>query len=187
MRACLPESLLANVFLSSKVKDCIMIFKWVLANARYFSSVSILGQEEYEEDGSPDLSTIKPLVDGGTEGFKGHARVIIPGITPCFHCSLWLFPPQITFPLCTLAETPRSPAHCIEYAHLIQWGQDRIGEYFDADNPEHMKWIYDQVPLCNSKTIPLLELLYFCNRIFVEYSLGIEIYWGPFAQASLGT
>jgi hypothetical protein len=42
-----------------------------------------------------------------------------------------------------------------------------------------MKWIYDQVPLCNSKTIPLLELLYFCNRIFVEYSLGIEIYWGP--------
>jgi ubiquitin-activating enzyme E1 C len=144
MRACLPESLLANVFLSSKVKDCIMIFKWVLANARYFSSVSILGQEEYEEDGSPDLSTIKPLVDGGTEGFKGHARVIIPGITPCFHCSLWLFPPQITFPLCTLAETPRSPAHCIEYAHLIQWGQDRIGEYFDADNPEHMKWIYDQ-------------------------------------------
>ncbi len=123
MRACLPESLLANIFLSSKVKDCIMIFKWVLANARYFSSVSILGQEEYEEDGSPDLSTIKPLVDGGTEGFKGHARVIIPGITPCFHCSLWLFPPQITFPLCTLAETPRSPAHCIEYAHLIQWGQ----------------------------------------------------------------
>jgi ubiquitin-activating enzyme E1 C len=149
MRACLPESLLANIFLSSKVKDCIMIFKWVLANARYFSSVSILGQEEYEEDGSPDLSTIKPMVDGGTEGFKGHARVIIPGITPCFHCSLWLFPPQITFPLCTLAETPRSPAHCIEYAHLIQWGQDRMGEYFDADNPEHMKWIYDQVPMCN--------------------------------------
>ncbi|KAH8948435.1 hypothetical protein BDL97_11G093400 [Sphagnum fallax] len=112
--------------------------------ARSYINSVICGFVEYEEDGSPDLSTIKPLVDGGTEGFKGHARVIIPGITPCFHCSLWLFPPQITFPLCTLAETPRSPAHCIEYAHLIQWGQDRIGEYFDADNPEHMKWIYDQ-------------------------------------------
>ena len=23
--------------------------------------------------------------------------------------------------------------------------QDRSGESFDADNPEHMKWIYDQV------------------------------------------
>ncbi|CAK9224904.1 unnamed protein product [Sphagnum troendelagicum] len=112
--------------------------------ARSYINSVVCGFVEYEEDGSPDLSTIKPLVDGGTEGFKGHARVIIPGITPCFHCSLWLFPPQITFPLCTLAETPRSPAHCIEFAHLIQWGQDRTGETFDADNPEHMKWIYDQ-------------------------------------------
>ncbi|KAL3137662.1 hypothetical protein ABBQ38_004937 [Trebouxia sp. C0009 RCD-2024] len=97
----------------------------------------------YDTDGKPDLSTVKPLVDGGTEGFKGHARVIIPGFTPCFECTLWLFPPQVKFPLCTLAETPRSPAHCIEYAHLIQWGRDRPDEEFDADVEEHMKWMYE--------------------------------------------
>ncbi|KAL3150767.1 hypothetical protein ABBQ32_000541 [Trebouxia sp. C0010 RCD-2024] len=97
----------------------------------------------YDTDGKPDLSTIKPLVDGGTEGFKGHARVIIPGFTPCFECTLWLFPPQVKFPLCTLAETPRSPAHCIEYAHVIQWGRDRPDEEFDADIEEHMKWMYE--------------------------------------------
>ncbi|CAM6095047.1 unnamed protein product [Calypogeia fissa] len=112
--------------------------------ARSYINAVVCGFLEYEPDGTPDLATIKPMVDGGTEGFKGHARVILPGVTPCFQCSMWLFPPQATFPLCTLAETPRSPAHCIEYAHLIQWGQERTGESFDADNPEHMKWIYEQ-------------------------------------------
>ncbi len=56
---------------------------------------------------------------------------------------MWLFPPQTKFPLCTLAETPRTAAHCIEYAHLIAWGSERPGESFDADDPEHMKWVYD--------------------------------------------
>ena len=74
---------------------------------------------------------------------QGHARVILPGFTPCFQCTMWLFPPQTKFPLCTLAETPRTAAHCIEYAHLIAWGSERAGESFDADNPEHMKWVYD--------------------------------------------
>ena len=62
---------------------------------------------EYGDDGSPDPTSFKVMVDGGTEGLKGHARVIIPGLTPCFDCTLWLFPPQTKFPLCTLAETPR--------------------------------------------------------------------------------
>ena len=35
----------------------------------------------------------------------------------------------------------RSAPHCIEYAHLILWGQVRQGEEFDTDNDEHMKWV----------------------------------------------
>lgn len=88
-----------------------------------FSYSMVLTLPEYDADDNPVPETMKPMVDGGTEGFKGHARVIMPGTTPCFECNIWLFPPQVKFPLCTLAETPRTPAHCIEYAHLIKWDE----------------------------------------------------------------
>ncbi|KAL1806574.1 hypothetical protein DCAR_0832388 [Daucus carota subsp. sativus] len=99
---------------------------------------------EYDADDNPREDTLKPMVDGGTEGFKGHARVIMPGVTPCFECTIWLFPPQVKFPLCTLAETPRTAAHCIEYAHLIKWDEVHGGKAFDPDDPEHMQWIYSE-------------------------------------------
>ncbi|KAJ8766240.1 hypothetical protein K2173_022299 [Erythroxylum novogranatense] len=99
---------------------------------------------EYDSDDNPRDITMKPMVDGGTEGFKGHARVILPGRTPCFECTIWLFPPQVKFPLCTLAETPRNAAHCIEYAHLIKWNEVHGGKAFDPDEPEHMKWVYNE-------------------------------------------
>uniref|UniRef100_A0A7S3FHR4 NEDD8-activating enzyme E1 catalytic subunit n=1 Tax=Prasinoderma singulare TaxID=676789 RepID=A0A7S3FHR4_9VIRI len=112
--------------------------------ARAYMNAVACGFAEYDAEGNVDPSTIKPIVDGGTEGFKGHSRVLLPGMTPCFHCTLWLFPPQTKFPLCTLAETPRSAAHCVEYAKLILWGQERPGEAFDADEPEHMTWVYER-------------------------------------------
>uniref|UniRef100_M4CQK8 NEDD8-activating enzyme E1 catalytic subunit n=1 Tax=Brassica campestris TaxID=3711 RepID=M4CQK8_BRACM len=110
---------------------------------RYINGVAC-GFLEYDEDDTPRRETIKPMVDGGTEGFKGHARVIVPGVTPCFECTIWLFPPQVKFPLCTLAETPRNAAHFIEYAHLIKWNEVHGGKSFDPDEPDHMKWVYDE-------------------------------------------
>jgi ubiquitin-activating enzyme E1 C len=110
--------------------------------ARSWINATVCSFLEYGDDGQVDLATLKPLVDGGTEGFKGHTRVILPGITPCFACTMWLFPPQTKFPLCTLAETPRTPVHCIEYAHLIQWPKERAEEDFDVDNAEHQQWCH---------------------------------------------
>jgi ubiquitin-activating enzyme E1 C len=77
-----------------------------------------------------DPSTLKPIIDGGTEGmhviligigFKGQARLILPGITACYECSLDMQTKQKTFPICTIANTPRLPEHCIEWASVLQF------------------------------------------------------------------
>lgn len=95
--------------------------------------------------GEVDPSSIRFLLDGGTEGLKGQARVIIPSMTSCFECTLDSFPPQTNFPICTIAETPRQPEHCIEYALLILWprafGEDAKPNF---DSSTDVTWIFEQ-------------------------------------------
>lgn len=47
------------------------------------------------DDEKLNQASVIPLVDGGTEGFKGNVRVILPGLTACIECTLDLFPPQV--------------------------------------------------------------------------------------------
>ena len=50
---------------------------------------------QYDTEGQMVQTSMIPMVDGGTEGFKGNARVIMPGHTACIECTLDLFPPQV--------------------------------------------------------------------------------------------
>ncbi|KEZ44563.1 hypothetical protein SAPIO_CDS3592 [Scedosporium apiospermum] len=95
-----------------------------------------------EEGDGPDC--IKPMIDGGTEGFKGQARVIIPSMTSCFECQLDMHAPRAAVPLCTLASIPRQPEHCVEWAHLIAWEEEKPFPELDKDDPEHVTWIYQK-------------------------------------------
>ncbi len=58
-----------------------------------------------------------------------------------------MYPPQVNYPLCTIASKPRLPEHCIEYARIISWtkqqpfGQDTP---IDGDDVNHLKWIYER-------------------------------------------
>merc|ERR1712000_639951 len=83
-----------------------------------------------------DADSIKPLIDGGTEGFKGQARVILPSITSCIECQLDMHAPRAAVPLCTIASIPRQPEHCIEWAHVIAWDEEKPFPKLDKDDPD---------------------------------------------------
>ena len=51
----------------------------------------------------------------------------------------------MTYPLCTIANTPRLPEHCIEYVKVIQWPKENPFEcVIDGDDPQHVNWIYEK-------------------------------------------
>ncbi|KAJ7063399.1 hypothetical protein C8F01DRAFT_1132876 [Mycena amicta] len=88
--------------------------------------------------------SLKPLIDGGTEGFRGQARVILPTITSCYECSLDMLNKPTAFPICTIANTPRQPEHCIEWASVLEWPRVHGPDHkLDNDDPEHITWLYN--------------------------------------------
>ncbi|TFL07532.1 NEDD8 activating enzyme [Pterulicium gracile] len=86
--------------------------------------------------------SLKPLIDGGTEGFKGQSRVILPTVTSCYECSLDMLNKPTAFPICTIANTPRLPEHCIEWASVLEWPKVHGEKKMDTDDPEHIGWLY---------------------------------------------
>lgn len=107
--------------------------------ARRWINATLVGLIDME---NPD--SLKPLIDGGTEGFKGHCRVIFPTMTSCIECQLDMHAPRVAVPLCTLATIPRQPQHCIEWAHIIAWEEERKDIILDTDDPEHIGWLYQK-------------------------------------------
>ncbi|XP_061711303.1 NEDD8-activating enzyme E1 catalytic subunit [Cydia pomonella] len=115
--------------------------------ARRWLNGMLMSLLQYNDDGTLDQSSLIPLVDGGTEGFKGNARVILPGMSACIECTLDLYPPQVTFPLCTIANTPRLPEHCIEYVKVLQWAKENPWgntTALDGDDPQHVAWVLEK-------------------------------------------
>lgn len=104
--------------------------------ARRWINAMLVGFVDHE------LNGLIPLIDGGTEGFRGQSRLILPTLTSCFECSLDMISPKTTYPVCTIANTPRLPEHCIEWASELEWPRRFPGRKFDADVPEDVDLMY---------------------------------------------
>ena len=68
----------------------------------------------------------------------------MPHMSGCFECSLGSLPRQTTYPMCTIAETPRLPEHCIQYAYAVMWDENFPGKKLDKDSPEDMRWVFER-------------------------------------------
>jgi len=77
----------------------------------------------YDKEGEADWNTVCPMIDGGTTGFMGQTRLFVPHYTSCFECQTHTLEEgqQVHAHLCTIADVPRIPEHCIQYALLMQW------------------------------------------------------------------
>ena len=110
--------------------------------ARSYLNQKVHDLVEFDQEGNPDPSTVIPFIDGGTEGFRGQVKVIIPYKTSCFDCDKELINAnRNTFAMCTIAENPRVPEHCIEYAFTIEWNKHH-NKPVDKDSIEDVEWIY---------------------------------------------
>jgi len=110
-------------------------------------AVQLQSAEDDDEDAPAkwDPRTLITCINGGTEGWKGETRVMTPHKTPCFECLVELFPKDpFNFPICTTADKPRSPEHCIVFAMEKKW-VEKFGEEkkIDGDDEEHINYVME--------------------------------------------
>ena len=67
---------------------------------------------EFDASGEALMETVRPMIDSGTEGFKGQARLILPFKNACYECTLGDLPKQTTFQFHNSGDSETARALC---------------------------------------------------------------------------
>ncbi|XP_075795698.1 ubiquitin-like modifier-activating enzyme 7 [Pelodiscus sinensis] len=92
---------------------------------------------------------LKPLLDSGTEGTKGHVQVVVPHLTQPFGSPL--DSAETAVPLCTLRHFPST----IE--HTLQWARDEFDGLFKVPAENINKYLEDPAFLEGQQVMEVLE------------------------------
>lgn len=83
------------------------------------------------------LSAEVPLIEAGTQGYKGQSYVIQKKVTQCYECEPKATPKK--FAICTIRSTPEKPVHAVVWAkelHKLLFGDKTQSYLFDAGDGE---------------------------------------------------
>lgn len=124
--------------------------------------IEITHESEFEQ--------IIPLIDGGVEALKGHVKVIVPGVTACWECSISTLPTvaqgqdgSTTHPLCTIATNPRTLEHVVEYVYIKALDEGGVLAS-GVDGASDVEWDQDMDKV--------EELLLQCKQRALEYNIS---------------
>jgi ubiquitin-activating enzyme E1 C len=110
--------------------------------ARSWLNKKIHSMVTFDSQGNPEPWTQRIMIDGGTEIFSGQARVIRPFKGgACYDCLDFGDAAPTSYQICTIANVPRLPEHCIAYAFQIEWPDNFPDRNYDTDCAEDMIWI----------------------------------------------
>ena len=132
--------------------DSILARRWINEKYATLAKYQVVDDPTAASGKRAELVEAMPVIDGGTEGFRGSARHISYGESACIECSMYLSPPQQIVPVCTLASTPRNPAHCVLWVQMAMRGEGSWEEEkpfgkdtkIEGDDPKHIVWIMEQ-------------------------------------------
>ncbi|EDO17006.1 hypothetical protein Kpol_1065p21 [Vanderwaltozyma polyspora DSM 70294] len=144
--------------------DFIQSFNFVISGLDSIEPRRFINQKILQLTKDSNYNICIPFIDGGTEGFKGHVKTIIPGITSCWECSIDTLPSiQETVPMCTIANNPRSIEHIIQYVINVQFTNANL------DDKSHLdKLLQLCIERANQFNITIDE-----KKFNVNYILGV--------------